>query len=80
LGDIAGIGAGVKNDTLEFYLAEGRDTAFELQTSALFACLDFTVLRIEGGYIFDSRYLHNGEKAASPGKGYYISLQGQYKF
>jgi hypothetical protein len=80
LGDIAGIGAGLKNDALDFNLADGRDNTFEMQTSSFFACLDFTVLRIDAGYIFDSRYLHNGEKTTSPGKGLYVSLQGQYKF
>jgi hypothetical protein len=80
LGDAAGIGIGVKNSTFDFYLAAGRDNTFEMQTSAVFTCLDFTVLRIEGGYVFDSRYLRNGEKTMSPGKGFYISLHGTYKF
>jgi hypothetical protein len=79
-GGVAGTGIGVKNSALDVYLASGRDNTFEMQTSAFFACLDFTVLRIEGGYVFDSRYLHNGEKTMSPGKGFYISLHGTYMF
>jgi hypothetical protein len=75
LGDFAGIGLGFKNDSVDFFLSESKKT-FELQQSSVFAIFDLSILKIEGGWIFASRYLMNGEKTGSPGKGFYVSIQG----
>jgi hypothetical protein len=80
LGDFMGVGIGFKNDSLDFDLSTGRNKQSELQHSAIIGVIDFTVLRLEGGYIFDSRSLIDGEKLNSQGKGFYIAIQGLYRF
>jgi hypothetical protein len=79
-GDFVGTGIGFKNDSLGFDLSIGRDKKFELQHSAIFGVIDFTILKVEGGYIFDSRYLIDRNKLNSQGKGFYIAIQGLYRF
>jgi hypothetical protein len=80
LGDFMGTGIGFKNDSLGFDLSTGRNKKFELQHSAIFGVIDFTALRLEGGYIFDSHYLVDEKKLNSQGKGFYIAIQGLYRF
>lgn len=81
LGDFAGIGFGLKNDSLGFTLS--KDTAdkanlvdFELQQTSIFAVIDFSLLQIQGGWIFDSRYIVDDKKNGSHGRGFFISIQG----
>ena len=78
LGDVAGIGAGFKNDVKDFSLAntEMRAKDFGLLERSVFAVLDLSILKIEGGWVFDSRYLVDGEKSGNPGRGFFISVQG----
>jgi hypothetical protein len=80
MGDFAGIGVGYKNDSLGFDLSSGKGKSFELQQSSMFAVFDITVVKLEGGYIFNSRYLFDEHRAQSPGKGFYVSIQGMYRF
>jgi hypothetical protein len=80
LGDFMGVGIGFKNDSIGFDLTIGRDKKFELQHSAIFSVIDFTVLRLEGGYIFDSRNLVDEKELNSQGKGFYMAIQGMYRF
>jgi hypothetical protein len=77
LGDFAGIGAGFKNDVTGFDLS-GKIQAetFELQRSAVFAAIDLSFLKIQGGWVIDSNYLLDGKKTASPGRGFFLSVQG----
>ncbi|MDR0497137.1 MAG: hypothetical protein LBH42_05960 [Treponema sp.] len=75
LGDFAGIGLGFKNDSVDFVLSE-NSIVFELQQSSVFAVFDLSILKIEGGWVFDSRYLVDGVKTGNPGKGFYVSVQG----
>jgi len=75
LGDFAGIGAGIKHDMLSFNLSHST-TDFELQQTSVFAIIDLSILKIQGGWIFDSNYLIDGENRGSPGRGFYISIQG----
>jgi hypothetical protein len=80
LGDFAGVGVGFKNDMKSFDLsrkkAERRSETFELQQSSVFAVIDLSFLKIQGGYIIDSNYLLDGEKTASTDKGFFLSVQG----
>jgi hypothetical protein len=79
-GDFAGLGMGIKNDSLGFDLSSAKDKKYELQHSAIFGVFDISVLKIEAGYIFDSRTFIDEQKSVSPGKGFYIALQGMYQF
>jgi hypothetical protein len=79
LGDFAGIGIGLKNESYNFDLSEGREKTFEQQYTAIFGVLDISALKLSGGYIFDSRELYNGGEK-NTGKGFFISLQGMYRF
>ena len=75
LGDFAGIGAGVKHDMTDFVLSHNT-TTFELQQTSVFASIDLSILKIQGGRIFNSDYLFDGTQCGSPGKGWYVSIQG----
>jgi hypothetical protein len=79
LGDFAGIGLGVKNESFAFDLSGGRDKTFEQQYTAVFGIADISVLQISGGYIFDSRELYNGNMN-NTGKGFFVSAQGMWRF
>jgi len=74
-GDFAGIGAGIKHDMKSFVLFHNA-TDFELQQTSVFGIIDFSILKIQGGRIFDSSYLIDGEKSGSHGKGFFIGIQG----
>jgi hypothetical protein len=76
IGDFAGAGIGIKNDSLDFDLSMARDKKYEIQYSAVFGVFDLTVLKIESGYIFGSRVIVDEQKAGSPGKGFFIAIQG----
>jgi hypothetical protein len=75
MGDFVGVGIGVKNDSVDFVISRD-DKNFELQQTSVFAALDLSIIRLEGGWVFASRYLIDGEKTSSPGRGFYLSLQG----
>jgi hypothetical protein len=74
-GDFAGIGLGIKHDMTDFVLSQNT-TTFELQQTSVFASIDLSILKIQGGWIFNSDYLANEVQCGSPGKGWYISIQG----
>ena len=80
LGDFAGAGIGFKNDIVDFNISSGAKGTFELRSTSLFAALDFSILKIEGGWVFDSGYLLDGMDIGSPGRGFYISVQGIIPF
>ncbi|MDR0302756.1 MAG: hypothetical protein LBI04_10655 [Treponema sp.] len=75
LGDFAGIGAGFKHDITDFFMSRDA-TLFELQQTSVFAAIDLSILKIQTGWIFDSGYLVDGKHRGSPGKGWYVSIQG----
>jgi len=75
LGDFAGIGAGIKHDTTDFVLSHNT-TTFELQQTSVFASVDLSILKIQGGWIFNSDYLIDGKQCGSSAKGWYVSIQG----
>jgi len=75
LGDFAGIGAGIKHDMKSFVLSNVA-ADFELQQTSVFGTIDISILKIQGGWIFDSNYLIDGDKRKSPGNGFFISAQG----
>ncbi|MDR2553109.1 MAG: hypothetical protein LBD31_08100 [Treponema sp.] len=79
-GDRAGLGIGIKNNGFCFDLSASKDRKYELQYSAVFGVFDMSVLKIEAGYIFDSRTLVDEQNAGSPGKGFYVALQGMCQF
>lgn len=77
MGDFAGIGIGFKNDSVDFSLSSDQSIkSFEIQNTSIFAAIDLSILTIQGGWIFDSRYLVNDKNTGSLGKGFYISVQG----
>jgi len=75
LGDFAGIGAGIKHDTTDFVLSHNT-TTFELQQTSVFASVDLSILKIQGGWIFNNDYLIDGKQCGSSAKGWYVSIQG----
>jgi hypothetical protein len=79
LGDFMGIGLGIKNDSFNFDLSEGRDKTFEQQYTALFGVVDISLIKISSGYIFDSRERYNGN-TKNTGKGFFVSAQGMWRF
>ena len=81
LGDFAGIGLGFKNESEGFLLSSKSATGnavntFEIQKASVFAVLDLSLLKLEGGWIFNSRYMMNEQRTGSPGRGFYLSVQG----
>jgi hypothetical protein len=75
--DFAGIGVGFKNELTSFDLS--RDVSrekFELQKSSVLATLDLSLLTIQAGWVIDSNYLLDDEKAGSSGNGFFLSVQG----
>jgi len=74
-GDFAEIGLGFKNQSKEFVLLN-MGTSFELQQTSIFAVADISLLKIEAGWIFDSRYMIGGKTVERPGRGFYFSIQG----
>ncbi|MHC6201946.1 hypothetical protein ACYULU_01980 [Breznakiellaceae bacterium SP9] len=76
LGDFAGIGLGLKNDSMEFNLSGHEKKTFEIQQTSVFATLDLSFLRAEAGWVFDSRILNDGKRTGSLGNGFYLSIQG----
>jgi hypothetical protein len=80
LGDFAGIGVGFKNDMKSFDLssekAKRQSETFELQQSSVFAVIDLSFFKIQGGYIIDSNYFLDGKKTVSTGNGFFLSVQG----
>jgi hypothetical protein len=79
LGDFARIGIGIKNESNSFVitgLSSGNSIDFEFQYNTLFAVLDLSIINIQGGWIFDSRYMIDGKITDRPGRGFYVSVQG----
>jgi hypothetical protein len=77
MGDFAGIGVGFKNELTSFDLSRDfSQEKFELQKSSELATLDLSLLTIQAGWVIDSNYLLDDEKAGSPGDGFFLSVQG----
>ena len=78
-GDFAGVGLGFKNQSYEFALSS-METSFALQQTSIFAVADVSLLKIEAGWIFNSRHLLDGKEFRpmnnSLGGGFYLSIQG----
>ena len=77
-GDFAGIGVGVKNESTSFTIAsdEGRGDRLALRRASVFAAVDLTALQVRGGWTFNSSYIFKGNNAGSPGRGFFVSVQG----
>jgi hypothetical protein len=80
LGDFLGIGLGIKNDSFGFDLAGSDKNTFESQYTSVFATVDATALEISAGYIFDSRERYNDTVIKNTGQGFFVSVQGMYRF
>jgi hypothetical protein len=80
LGDFAGLGIGFKNEASDFAVSGSRDKSLELQNTSIFAVLDFTILKLSGGYILDSRLLVDGIKTEKHSRGFFLSVQALYRF
>jgi hypothetical protein len=82
-GDFAGIGVGVKAENLKdygrtFILAETYKT-YDMNHYAVFGILDVSFLKISGGYIFHSLERFDKDNVQT-GPGFFVSLQGTYRF
>ncbi|MDR0761018.1 MAG: hypothetical protein LBF74_13085 [Treponema sp.] len=80
LGDLAGIGLGFTNESLGFKLSSGGDKTFEIQYTGIFGVLDLTLIQVKGGYALNSREFHGDAKQNHAGGGWFISVQGMYRF
>jgi hypothetical protein len=77
MGDFAGIGVGFKNELTSFDLSRDfSQDKFELQKCSVLATLDLSILTVQAGWVIDSNYLLDDEKAGSPGNGFFLSVQG----
>jgi hypothetical protein len=70
-------GVGFKNELTSFDLSRDfSQEKFEPQKSSVLATLDLSILTVQAGWVIDSNYLLDDEKAGSPGKGFFLSIQG----
>ena len=77
IGDIAGVGIGFKNTVKYFDLSpETPMDTFDIQQSSIFGILDISLLKFQCGWVFNSNYLVDSEKIISPGRGFFLSVQG----
>jgi hypothetical protein len=79
LGDFAGLGAGIRNNSINFDLGE-KDRMYDMGYYSVFGTIDVSFLEISGGYIFSSWELYDGITLQSPGNGYFISARLAYQF
>ncbi|TVQ98232.1 MAG: hypothetical protein EA403_14205 [Spirochaetaceae bacterium] len=77
MGDLAGVAVGIKSDAYEF-TREAEDESLELHYYALFATVDLTLLKLSGGYAFDSRLRYRERVTESAGDGWFISVSALY--
>ena len=77
MGDLAGVSVGIKSDAFEF-ARETKDESLELHYYALFGTLDLTLLKLSGGYAFDSRLRYRERVSESAGDGWFISVSALY--
>ncbi|MCK4311433.1 MAG: hypothetical protein KAW88_01720 [Candidatus Cloacimonetes bacterium] len=87
MGDFAGISVGVKNDNYGAFNLGSYDTvdfeeeeSIEVHYNAVFGMIDFTLLKITGGYAFSGRELYRGVDTRDIGEGYFLSIEGMYQF
>jgi hypothetical protein len=77
MGDLAGVSVGIKSAAYEF-AREAKDESLELHYYALFGTLDLTLLKLSGGYAFDSRLRYRERVSESAGDGWFISVSALY--
>ncbi|MCA1754850.1 MAG: hypothetical protein LC641_09185 [Spirochaeta sp.] len=77
MGDLAGVAVGIKSEAYEFAL-EAKDESLELHSYALFGTVDLTLLKLSGGYAFDSRVRYRESVTESAGEGWFISVSALY--
>ncbi len=77
MGDLAGVAVGMKSDAFEFAL-EAEDESLELHYYALFGTVDLALLKLTGGYAFDSRVRYRERTTESAGDGWFISVSALY--
>jgi hypothetical protein len=75
-----GIGLGIKTDAFDFDLAGPGNGTFALRHSSVFAVIDASALKINAGYIFDSRELYNDTVVRNTGQGFFIAVEAMYRF
>ncbi len=87
MGDFAGISVGVKNDNYgAFDLGDyevvylEKDESIEIHYNAVFGTIDFTLLKITGGYAFNGRELYREVDTRDIGEGYFLSIECMYQF
>lgn len=78
-GDFAGIEAGVKNEAYGFAVS-GKEDPVEVNYYSVFGALDLTLLKLSGGYVFQSRERYSDDDTESLGDGYFLSLEALYQF
>jgi hypothetical protein len=74
--------AGVKGDGHEFDSRHG-ETAYLMNSYSAFAEADLGLLKLGGGYVFDSNEIYTNDNEVTQrgaGTGYYLSVQAMYAF
>lgn len=79
LGDLASFAVGFKSDTYAF-AREQKKESIELHYYALFATVDLALLKLSGGYAFDSRLRYRERISEPAGNGWFISVNVLYPF
>ncbi len=79
MGDFAGLAVGVKNDGYSFAV-DGRDDPAEVNYYSVFGTLDFTLLKISGGYVVQGRERYSDDSTTGLGDGFSLSIEGMYQF
>jgi len=79
LGDIAGLGFGIKRDAIGF-TTDNRDKRYDINYYALYGKLDLAFLQLSGGYAFSGIEIYDLTKKENAGRGFFVSVQLAYRF
>ncbi|MDC7226046.1 MAG: hypothetical protein PQJ61_04695 [Spirochaetales bacterium] len=77
--DFIGISAGINNNVLDF-VPGGDDEEYELQYYSLYTKIDLSIIKISGGYNFNGRRLFGNEISYLEDSGFFLGLEGAYRF
>jgi hypothetical protein len=79
LGDFAGVGVGIKNGVIGFPLSK-KEKSYEAVYNSVYAQIDLSFLRINGGYLFNSVEIHDLDRTKDIGDGFFVSAFLAWQF
>jgi len=79
-GDFAGLGLGLMNNDVMFFLGEKDKSSYEVNKYSAYVTIDLSFLRITGGYIFNGKEIFDNSIKNDIDKGFYISTQLAWRF